>query len=343
LKKIIHITLLLLFPLFGLKAQYIFNQKTDSLILSGIHQNFACQFDSASQTFQHLVDSMPNHPVGYFHQAVVLQSKMLDLETDLWESDFFRLLEKTITLSQKQSDNADEPWLLYYTGSAYCCKGLYQAQKGSYLSGYLSARKGTKFLKKAVDQDATLYDVYLLLGGYYYWSGRFSKFIRWLPFVGDKRDEGIEMLQLAVEKSAFSHWPAVENLAWVEYDRKNFQTALYLFKKGLNQFPQSRFYLWGTADSYFRLGDYQRAAYLYESLLRIVMELPFNNGYNEIVCRFKLVKTYHEFQQFEKALHHCQQILKKKLEPDIQKRVQERREETAKYIAHIHKMLQENE
>jgi len=197
-------------------------------------------------------------------------------------------------------------------------------------------------LEKAVERDSTLYDAYLLLGAYQYWSGRFSKYFKWLPFVHDKRDDSISMLQQAIEKSAFSQWPGIENLAWIEYDRENYAKALALFRKGLMKFPQSRFFLWGTADASFRLGDFTRAAFIYESLLRTLSELPINNGYNEIVCRFKLVKTYHESRQYEKALRHCQKILNKKLEPKIQKRVRDRREETAKYVSHIQQILQES-
>lgn len=327
-------------PLVG---QSSFSSEVDSLILRGIDQTFTCHFDSALLTFQKVIDLYPDHIVGYFYQAATLQSKMMDYETDRWEKEFYELVDEAIRTGKKQLQEGNEnPWTYFYLGSAFSYKGLYQAKSGSLVSGFLSARKGLGFLREALKRDSTFYDAYLGLGSYKYWSGRFSKHLDWLPGIRDERDEGVRMVKLSVENGTFSYWVGINSLAWIEYDRKHYRTALSLFQKGTEKYPGSRFFLWGIADTYFRLGSYNRAAKVYNDLLVSIQNGSVNNGYNEVVCRFKLVRTQLALEQYEEALHHCNAILERKVSPMIERRIERRLEYTKEYRKKCIKALRAN-
>jgi len=334
--------------LFGLAysrlvGQSSFSMEVDSLILRGIDQTFICHFDSALGTFQKVIDRYPDHIVGYFYQAATLQSKMMDYETDRWEKEFYRLVDEARRTGIKQIEEGDEnPWTYFYLGSAFSYKGLYQAKSGGLVSGFLSARKGLGYLRKALERDSTLYDAYLGLGSYQYWSGRFSKYLDWLPGIRDERDEGIRMVKLSVENGTFSYWVGINSLAWIEYDRKHYRIALSLFKKGVEKYPGSRFFLWGVADTYFRLGYHVQAAKVYNDLLVSIQNDSINNGYNEVVCRFKLVRTHLALKQYEEALHHCDAILERKVSPNIERRIERRLEYTKEYRKKCIKALRAN-
>jgi tetratricopeptide (TPR) repeat protein len=304
------------------RPQNPLSAEMDSLILRGIDHTFCCQFDSARNAYQQIIDRYPGHPAGYFYQAANLQSEMMDYETDLWEIPFYEYIEEVIRLTSLNIDRGDEnPWTYFYLGCAYSYKGLFQAKTGNLLSGFISASKGIGHLKKVVDTDSTLYDAYLGLGNYKYWAGKFYKFLRWLPWIRDERTEGIQMIQSAVERGTFSYWVGMNSLGWIEFDRKNYRDALAIFRKGMEKYPGSRFFLWGLADSYFAMHDYSSALVYYQQLLASLRNVKMNNGYNEIQCSVRCAIAFYALKQYETALHLCITILDRKVDTQTARRL----------------------
>ena len=303
-------------------SQSPFPAHVDSLILRGIDFTFNCCYDSASSVFKKVTDRYPDHIVGYFYQAATLQSKMMDFETNFWEEDFYTLIDTALGYGDRhlKTDETD-PWVFFYIGTCYSYKGLYQVKNGNFLSGFSSARKGQKYLKKVLEIDSTLYDAYLGLGGYKYWSSRFKRYLWWLPWVTDDREEGIQMATLAVERGTFSYWVGVNNLGWIEYDRKNYWGALNLFRRGLRRYPESRFFLWGVADSYYKLGMYRKAMNIYQVLLTSIKKESIDNGYNEAQCRLKLAFSHFALKDYQEALDQFDAILDRKVSRKIEKRL----------------------
>jgi tetratricopeptide (TPR) repeat protein len=325
-------------------AQTPFSPEVDSLIVRGIDQTFDCQFDSAMITFQKVIDLYPDHAAGYFYKAATLQSKMMDYETDLWENEYYELINQAIKLGEQQISNEDNnPWTYFYLGSSYGYKGLYQAATGSYIVGFMSAREGLGFMEEAVKRNEAVYDAYMVLGNYKYWYSRFKKYFKWIPLVRDERDEGIRMIKLSIVKGTFSYWVGMNSLAWIEYDQKHYKAARNLFLKGLDQYPGSRFFMWGLADTYFRMDEYTKAAELYESLLDVVQNSRWNNGYNEIVARFKLIRTYLAQKKYEAALRHCDSLLEREVDDRVAQRINKRLEKTKQYRNQCLKHLRRTE
>jgi tetratricopeptide (TPR) repeat protein len=269
--------------------------------------------------------------VGYFYQAALFQSKMMDYETDRWEKEFYDFAGRAIELGERQIEFSRDPWIFFYLGSAYGYKGLYQAKSGSLISGFLSAHKGLGYLKKALELDSTLYDAHLALGSYKYWSGRFYKYLRWLPFISDDRKEGLAEVRLAVDRGRFSYWVGLNGLAWIEYDRGRFSSALALFDQGLAQYPESRFFIWGRADCLFRLNRFAEAGKEYEALLSSIMNAEVPSPYNEVSCRFKLVQCDDFQKKYPEALAQAETILALKADSQTAKRIHEHVKKAKEY------------
>jgi tetratricopeptide (TPR) repeat protein len=262
---------------------------------------------------------------------------MMDYETDMWEELFYDKIGKAIEVGEEQiRNNNEDPWIYFYLGSSYSYKGLYKAKKGKYISGLLSARKGVGYLKEAIEHDSTLYDAYLGVGSYKYWA---SKYLKWLPWVSDKRDAGVEMVKAAVEKGTFSYWVGLNSLGWIEYDRKEYESAMTIFQRGVKRYPESRFFIWGLADAAHRLKNFNISIRVYEDLLNNIQHGLFNNGYNEIECRIKLVMAYYEQDEYGKALYHCNEILNKEVEKKIANRVEKQLEQAKKFKKRCYKKM----
>ena len=338
-RRFIFVALTVWYSLSGsLAAPIPVTHTVDSLIQYGIMQTFRCRFDSAMTTFQCITDLMPDHPAGYCYQASLLQFKMMDYETDQWESRFFALCDTGIQKGKKLlASEPDNAWHSFFVGSIYNYTGLYLARSGDLVNGFVHSKKAVAYLEKAVELDPSLYDAYLGIGNYMYWSGRATKFLKWLPFVGDARKEGIRMVHTAMNRGRYSRWTALSSLAWIEYDRNAYNKAFQLFTRGITQFPGSRFFLWGLADTRFRMNDFAGAATLYEMILSDIIDMAYDSPYNEVICRFKLVKTYDGSGRYDRVIEHAEAILNMNLDQQTNRRVEDRIKQTRSYYRNAKK------
>ncbi|HEX9974978.1 MAG TPA: tetratricopeptide repeat protein, partial [bacterium] len=300
-------------------------------IQKGVDHTFSCQFDSALLTFQNLIDAYPESPLGYFYRALALRAMMIDMESNRWEKEFEDLIDRSIDLSQKQIEHQIEnTWDYFYLGSSYFLKGFSQAKSGKIIGGVINARKGLGHLNEALKSDSTLYDVYLILGNYDYLTGRYYKYIDWLPGISDNRQRGIERLKIVMEHGSLSRWAGIMSLGWIEYDRKNYNRALDLFQTGNRHYPDSRFFLWALADTYLKLEQYDDAVAIYQQLLITIQKQTVNNLYNELVLHYQMASAYTAQQKYENALEHCEMILEKKISGKIEEQFGSRFDKTKK-------------
>ncbi|MBN2414711.1 tetratricopeptide repeat protein [bacterium] len=309
-------------------AQTSFPPEAKRLILQGIEQTLSLEFDSCLATFHRVRELMPGHPAGYLHEAAALQSMMMDYETDKWEERFSRCIDRAVsTADSLLRISEDDPWLHFYLGSARSYRGLYDAKSGRLISGFILAKSGLGSLAKAVELDTTLYDALLGLGSYRYWAGKYYRHLKWLPWIADEREQGIEQVRIAWQRGTFTRWVGLNSLAWIEWDRGNFEEALALFQQGLERFPGSRFFLWGIADTRFKAEAWEQALPVYREILASVRGESLNNGFNEVTCLVKLAKCCLETGRFEASFRYADRALEMKVERKVEKRVQHLREE----------------
>lgn len=323
----------------GTFGQSPFSSDVDSLILKGFDYTFVTQFDSAMMIYQKLTEEYPNHPVGYFYQAATLQSKMMDRESTEDEILFNQLIETALEKGEACiENNGEDPWVLFYLGSAHSYKGLFQAKSGGLVKGFISAKKGLDYLEDTVKQDETIYDAYLGLGNYKYWAGKYYKYLRWLPWIRDERNEGIQMIKTVIEKSTFSYWVGINSLGWIEVDRENYKEAAVLFQKGLDVYPESRFFLWGLGASYLKDESWIQAMVAYKRILDS-LEGEKQNGYNEAECRLKLAQCYFALRYYRECQMHADAILNLEVTSEIKGRIGKHLKEAKKLKTECQKHL----
>jgi tetratricopeptide (TPR) repeat protein len=308
LRKTGHAILLLL-PLIA-SGQESRQTRPDSLIDAGTRLTLLCEFDGAMAAFQELADACPDNPAGPFYLAATLQSKMMDWETDAWAAEFYRYIDRVIAMTEPGiKAGTGDASALEFLGSAYSYRGLFEAKQGRLVKGVLHAHKGVEYLEEALKIDSSMVDVCAGIGNYKYWAGHFYKYLKWLPFIRDEREEGIRLIRLTVERGGRSRWIGVNSLGWIEYDRKNYKAGLALFESGLAEFPGSRFFLWGAADCAFGMKDHELAVKLYSQLLSSIRGSGGRNGFNESECLLKLMKSFTALGENGKAALQAQAIL----------------------------------
>jgi len=325
-----------LFAIVGIIALLVSpqNDETSSLLQEGIILTIVHRFEEAQERFKRVQELEEENPAGYFYEAALLQSKMMDWETDQFEKDFLDLIDRAIGLARKRIRRGQEdPWAHFYLGSALSYKGFYLARKGRWLTSLYNAVQGVKELERAVKIDSTLYDAYLGIGTYKYWRSRLTQIFHWLPFFPDEREEGIRMVRLALQRGRYSRYVALSNLTWILMDAGRVRESIRLSQQGLELFPGSRFFLWSLAGGYFMNKNYRKAIEAYQRILDSLKGESYNNHYNELICRLKIAQSYFQLGDYKRSLEECERILNLDLKGEIKKKAGKKIKEAKKLRA----------
>jgi len=255
----------------------------------------------------------------YFYYASVLNSKMTHNENYDDGEHFLNLLQRVIRMSDRQLQTADSllnsrkrAELLFYRGSAYGYLAYYEGQTGKWYQAMSNGFKAIDDLRLAVETDSTLYDAYLGIGVYYYWKSTKLKFILWLPFFPDRREEGIELIKKSIRNNAIGKYMAMHQLVYILLDYGDYDSALKYAKRLAAAYPQSPFMWWAYAHTFYKRHEYKQAIHAYNKLLGIIEEKNPLNLMHWLHAHVMLAEIYQRIGDSENSVYHCQLVLRNK-------------------------------
>ena len=301
------------------------------LILEGQSLTFNEKYAEAQEKFKSLIGNEPESPAGYFYLAMVYQARMKDLESDLYEKEFRQNLNKVIELTKpKEEKKTADKWELLFLGNAYGSLAYFQTKRGSWFSGFKLAKKAKGALEKALEQDSLFYEACFGLGSYHYWKSVATKFINWLPFIGDHRQKGIQQLQLASEKAVFFQEPAKMGLMWIYYREKSYPLALELASTLQEKYPESKVPLWAKAFIYYEKYDWKSCLLALDELEERLLRTQKDNYYNFIEVNFLKANCHYNLGHKKICLKICEEILNYPLDKKTAERQKEKISKTKK-------------
>lgn len=269
------------------------------------------QFDSAEyiihERFAYGDSSLP----VYFYYASILNSKMTHYENDDELDRFINMLNKIIDEStlliqvNGLLDDSSKAKLYFYRGSAYGYLAYVQGKNGQWLKALDNGMASIDDLEKSVQIDSTLYDAYLGIGVYYYWKSTKLKYMLWLPFVADMREEGINQIKLAIEKGRYSAALAMQQLIYILLDYGRFDEAIPYAKKVVELYPKSQFMRWAHAHVYYKRHDYDKAVESYFKLLELIENDTKSNPSHWLFCQTRLAEIYFKQKKYNLAIQYA--------------------------------------
>ncbi|OGC75732.1 MAG: hypothetical protein A2145_05280 [candidate division Zixibacteria bacterium RBG_16_40_9] len=323
--------------LFGLAWQNLSAQDEilpyQELILEGQSLTFNEKYTQAQEKFQALIEKMPENPAGYFYLAMVYQAQMKDLESDLYQKEFHQNLNKVIELTKpKEEKKTANKWDLLFLGNAYGSLGYYQAKHGGWFSGFKLAKKAKGVLEKALQQDSSFYEAYFGLGSYHYWRSIATKIFNWIPFIGDKREKGIKLLQIASERAVFFREPAQVALIWIYFKEKRYSEALELVSTLQGKYPEFKVPFWAKAFIYYERYDWRNCLTVLDELEERILQTQKDNFYNLIEVNFLKANCHYNLGHEKICQKICQEILANPLDEKIKERQKEKLDKTKKLL-----------
>jgi tetratricopeptide (TPR) repeat protein len=297
---------------------------------------FADRFRQAYGRCDRLNDTIPGRPIYHLVYAGVLHAEMFDAEDYGRGKTFIAHIDSSIKVLKKWTDdNPDDPWGYFFLGTAYGYKATWHGQKKSWLKSLIDGLKARGKFAKAIKIDSTLYDAYTGMGNYHYWSS--AKLGRYIPFLPDNRDKGLEELRLAADSSLFSRKPAMLGLAWALINEKKFPDAVSMGNLLYEETSGGRASLWILGGAYWRMGNLRYAEKRYSELIESLQQAGEQNYYNLIFCRYRRGVCLYGMARHEPARREFEELMSYDVSEEVAGRHKKTYKKTREYIDKLEK------
>lgn len=193
----------------------------------GIDLVFSDRFEESIALFDSLQQAHPEHPGPYFYKAAALQTWMSSYRINVFQDELEENVEKAIKAGNKMLKSGSDAWLHFYMGAAYGYRAFYRFRNYNWFGAYQDSRKSLAHIETGLQKEPKLYDAYLGLGSYNYWSTAKSIVLKLLTFIiKDTRDFGLEQIALAMNHGRYSHDEARLVLVTALFDFEKYDRAL---------------------------------------------------------------------------------------------------------------------
>ena len=188
-----------------------------------IHGEFSGAIDSSRS----LTASEPDNPVGYLLLALAYYAINSQYRNDNYADSVSWALDTTIALAERRADREPDPTETYFVlGSAYGCRALYRSIHSGWYGAFKDGVHSSSNLGKAYQRDSSLTDALSGVGAYHYWKSAKSGILGVLPFVKDRRKQGIAEILSSVEAGGFMAVSARKSLLAIYYNEKQYEEVL---------------------------------------------------------------------------------------------------------------------
>lgn len=291
-----------------------YNREIDSLIMLSLEFTYRENYGAALSFADEIIKKYPNEPDGYFFKAAIYDYYMEDYHTDRYSRQFFENMkiaeEKAKAKLLGLNDPTERAWMYFYIAGAAGYRAIRAGRGGNYVVALKYAIEGLKPLKKALEEDSTVYDIYFPLGIYHYALSKAPRNIGIIPtfFLSRNREEdkekGINYLRIAWEKGHYTSTVSALTLAWVLSQEGKSGEAIPILKGYVEKYPESRYFKWVYGYLLVKEGRFKEAEVIYDKLLYLVLRDQPDSPYNAVYVSYSLGYVKFFLGKFEEALYY---------------------------------------
>jgi tetratricopeptide (TPR) repeat protein len=260
----------------------------DSLLNKGIHAIYNVQFDSAHVYFSSVIARYPNHPAGYFLDAMVEWWK-ISLNRGQTSNDeiFLEKIDKVLEVCENiRSTEPSSITALFFQGGALGFRGRYHATRENYFRAVNDGRDAMDIMSNCYRIAPNNHDIMLGTGLYNYFAAALPERIPVIkPFMsafpsGDK-ELGLLQLKAAASKARYAKVEAKVLLNQVYADfEKNQRLALPYALELSTTYPNNPLFRRSLARAYVGTGNSDTAEILWrEILVKCLDKQPYYDSF----------------------------------------------------------------
>lgn len=332
--KIIVISLIVIGLAVNSGAKSIFqpNLHQDSLIQKALNYAYEDSFVQAYQSIDKILRQTPGFRPATVVKAGIIYMEMADDESYERKNYFMSMIDSASSALERHLDSLpDDPWGLFFLGTAYSYKAVWEGQHGSMFKTLSLGLKVGKLFGRTAEIDSTFYDAYLGLGFFHYLRSAKLGILRSLPFVADQRNQGIAELQKAAAYGKYGNLSAALSLGWIYFSQKKYDSAGQLIDSLIAAGQNGRQVQWLKATICQARSDADGMIAAFETIQDGLTKKGNQNNYNLVICGYYLGQAYYIKGDQLKALEYFNKILAYTLSPAVEKRVSAKLESARNY------------
>ncbi len=273
-------------------------------------------YEKAENVLSRIIAKHPENMEAVYMFLAVEQTRVLDYESYTVEADTFysrcystlAILNKALP-SRNGRENLD---CSFYIGSTYGGMSLMQAKVGSWPSAVKSGLSSLNYYKKVIKTDPSYFPAYLGIGVFNYYI---SQNLKWLPFFGDKKNEGLEQIRTAT-KSGFPYSIVARNsLCWILAETGQLGSADSVASVVLKDLPDNTIFIRLKARIAFWKKDWP-AAIFWSKKLVFLSEKRTPVNWSDLFSGYQIqIACYDALSKKKLCLDMCKKVLSKNV-PD---------------------------
>lgn len=290
IKSLIFSILLLFVFLFQTnksQAQWaIMKTDADSLVNLGTNYIYNIKFDEARECFSKVIKMYPNHPAGYFLDAMVEYWKIsIFRNTNAYNQGFLDKIEIVNNLCDKLlKENESDIVALFFKGGALGYRARFYSNNQDWLKAAYDGKEAYDIMKLCLVKAPNNRDIMLGTGIYNYFAAAIpEKYPLTKPLLsflqsGDKKI-GILQLKSSALYAKYTNVEAMVTLMQLFYSfEENMNEALYYADKLFTKYPNNPYFHRYLGRIYVRMGQWDSTESVWRSL--VIRSLDKRIGYD---------------------------------------------------------------
>lgn len=269
----------------------ILKSDADSLVRKGADHIYNVQFDSAEVDFDEIIKRYPDHPAGYFLQAMVDWWKItLYRYTDKINDDFLKKLEKVIDISDKLLDkNEYDITGLFFKGGALGYRARFYSNEKQWFNAASDGKEAYDILMKAHEKAPGNHDIMLGTGLFNYFAVAIPEEYPILKpvvmfFPPGNKKLGLLQLRASMIYSRYTSVEAEVALMQIFYSfEKDFDQSFYYANDLFTRFPRNPYFHRYLGRCYVKLGKWDLIEETWRDIVKRCLKREL--GYDNLTAR----------------------------------------------------------
>jgi tetratricopeptide (TPR) repeat protein len=215
-------TKIFIFAFLIFNTAYFCQGQLQSLISTGSNQLWNMDFASAEKTFNKIIKTKPESPVGYYYNAKIHFWAYLGSHNEGEYKTFLKYADLAQQkIEQTLQKNPKDYFINYIAGNLYSFRAMLQGASNSSVDGFWSSKKAVNYFEQSLEHNPKFYDAYLGIGLFDYAMSFVPDFLKWavnLTGLSSDKARGFSYIKLAYRKGTLDKTEASFHLSKIYTD-----------------------------------------------------------------------------------------------------------------------------
>ncbi|PIR25437.1 MAG: hypothetical protein COX62_01885 [Deltaproteobacteria bacterium CG_4_10_14_0_2_um_filter_43_8] len=257
-------------PSYAASEKEVIQEKIAAKLVQGERLLFAREYEAAFQHFQALSTAYPSSPAGAFGLMALNEVKMLEKDNFAYLDEFMKYAKMgDKIISQLMQNYKQSNWELMFSGSLIGLEGFFEARRRDWIGAYTLGTKSRQIFARIQKNDPQFADADFGMGMYLYWRSVFAKDLWFVPFVPDKRAEGIALIERVVKEGVVAKDLARIVLAIINLEEGNDKKGEEAILPFVQSYPDNILFRNIYGKILISAKQYEKAFSQFEHILRI--------------------------------------------------------------------------